>query len=583
MAFLTFAAVFLCAQVAGLHIMDAVFPIPIYLVMVLIPDFVIGICAFRFLLSFQKPRFMAFLVCAFAVATMVVASSLKFSVLGQSVLFGDLYLISELLVASSLVEQVLIFAIAAGLLLLFLVNFRLGTPPFAPAMLLTVFFGSAIVAQFNSAASTILVQIAPFRATTLPFYGHFINAWAQFVEATQHEHRMNGPREEVPFDLIIDTPAGIIDTRRNIYVILLESFIDPAWFPGFSWSREPLTELFARWRSEVGSVAISPVFGNGSTNAEFEIMCGLPAAVGGSSIVFQYVREGARLPCLPDFLARHGYRTFSIVAEPPSFLHSGTARRGMGFQRTIFAPEMDMTDRDGGWLSAEAMFQQALAFNEQMRTRGGEAPIFSLVFVTAGHFPYERDMTARPDVITMQPDDAIVRAWVNGAHYNAVAATRYIEAIQQSDPTALIILAGDHNPALGANFAGYRRGGRVPPGQESTPLRSRALYETPLLILDGPRLVDVGRLPAWQIPEIVIDILSEGKYCASRNCASSREVYIRPFFDFLLLLSPRDEESPVCELRGAPEGQHRDSRCAEAVREARALQQALARMLTGKQ
>ena len=58
------------------------------------------------------------------------------------------------------------------------------------------------------------------------------------------------------------------------------------------------------------------------------------------------------------------------------------------------------------------------------------------------------------------------------------------------------MILGDHAPALGANFEGFRAGGRLAE-RDPAPLARAEMYEVPLLLLDRGELLSPGRLPIY--------------------------------------------------------------------------------------
>jgi hypothetical protein len=187
----------------------------------------------------------------------------------------------------------------------------------------------------------------------------------------------------------------------------------------------------------------------------------------------------------------------------------------------------------------------------------GPQPFLSYVFVNAGHFPYERNAERRPDQVEVSPEDPVVEAYVNAAHYNAVAVEGYVSKLLLRDPAALVVVLGDHQPLLGPDFGGHRLGGRLPSEDDVPPLHRASMYETPLLVLDGGTPVPVGRLPAYLLPEVVLDILSAGTHCRTDACQSDAGWRLRPFRDHAIEVEargpgermcalPRDEADPHC-------------------------------------
>jgi hypothetical protein len=231
-----------------------------------------------------------------------------------------------------------------------------------------------------------------------------------------------------------------------------------------------------------------------------------------------------------------------------------------------------MTDRDGIWLSAEATLRQSAA-----AARAAARPVLNYVFINASHYPFERDRARRPDRVRVSPHEGLFAAWANAVHWAAVAVEDFVAEVLAEDPDALIVILGDHQPPLGANFAGYRAGGRLPATDAAPPLARAEMFETPLLLLGPGAERRLGRLPAWALPDLVLDILSGGEHCRRNACAQDAEPRLRPFRSQVMAVS-RGEEAV---LRCGPS--ERAGRCGEAWREAERLSGHVDWLLSGGQ
>jgi len=503
--------------------------------------------------TLQRPNLLGAVLAAAIPLVILAASSVKFVVLGRSGLFSDAALLLDLRRTLGRQQMLLADILLAGFLLVFLANMSL-VHGARRAWLRTgvglAGFG-AVLAVLPHASPLVDRGLAalPHRVSDFPFYGHVLNA----MQETANERALRRIALDAPAAPLLEERLVVPLEARNLHLIVVESLIDPLWLGGFAWPQEPLSALFGRWRSEAGSTAIVPVFGNRSSDTEFEVLCGLPAAGGASGVTFMRIGSGAELACLPRLLAARGYGTISLVPSPGAFFRARNAFRAIGFASAYFDEDLDMSDLDGIWLSAEATLAQMRQAIAGARLGEPTRPVFAYAFINAGHHPYARDRARRPDRFTPEPEDAIVRDWANAAHYNALAIESHVAAIRAEDPAALIVILGDHNPPLGPNFAGYRRGGRMPP-PGMRPAHSAVLHETPLLVLDRDRMVAVGRLPAWGIPDLVLDLLSAGAHCRHASCQHNEALRIRPLDGAVLGLSTARNADLVCGRQvGQPE------------------------------
>ena len=532
-------------------------------VLVLYLTVALGVC--------QRHRALGTVLAAVIAVGVLTASCVKVLVLGESGFVADVLLLPDLLrVVAPLLAW---FGIGTGVLLAVLYLGNLGVPrnrrealllaPLAASILLAV----AIWALPGVAASA--ASALPVKARGFPAFGHFYTAYGAFVRDADWAHQMRAllGQDDAPIDQVPLGRASIPPfAPRNVHLVVVESLTDPAWYPAFG-LEVPLPPTFERWRRD-GSRALSPVFGNRSSNAEFELLCGLPSLVGPSEMVFRRV-SAQPLPCLPRRLAAFGYRSISLVPSAAEIFNAGQAYAAIGFDQSLFDRDLDMSDLDGQFLSAEATLAQHW---EGLAARIGAGPLLSYVFINSSHYPYERNERRRPAPIRDGRAPAIFVDYVNAIHHVSLAIERFVDRVALVDPEALIVILGDHAPPLGANLSGYREGGRIAP-DEPFPLRKAALYEVPLLLLDRGELVPVGLLPTFQIPYLLLDRLSAGAYCRKNGCPWFGDWRYRPFRDMSIQVDARGVDERVCEPARPSKA------CEHTLRDARGWQVELLRVI----
>lgn len=386
-----------------------------------------------------------------------------------------------------------------------------------------------------------------WRVATVPWssvVGHFIAFWATAYDLSDRRSMLDSLLRSQPAGpgfLTADPPPL---QQRNVYILVLESFIDPLALPGLRLDGDPLVGHLRAWR-RVGGVSFSPVVGGYSSEAEFEILCGLPAALLPSHVLFRDL-TAQPLACLPRKLAEQGWQTVLAVGSGPQFFRAENAYRAFGATRTVFSTDLDMSDLDGTFPSAESFLRQVTAINRQAAGHG--QPLFSYAFVTAGHFPFSMDPARRPAVISVSRRsdatgfDAITEGWVNALSYTARAVDTYIKDILAADPEALIIALGDHRPplsdALGKTLA--------------------ETYAVPVIVLDRGQLIDTGRVSHYEVPAMILDLLSDGRFCRDHGCLGGGQT-VRPLVDSVALVDRRGPNTISCLLDRPP------AQCAVAV------------------
>jgi hypothetical protein len=105
---------------------------------------------------------------------------------------------------------------------------------------------------------------------------------------------------------------------RNVHLLILESFLDPRLFRDLKLSRDPVHPDFAALFGDQLGLSISPVFGGATSQAEFEVLCGVPALERLSSVEFNTF-TGAPARCLPDLLVNWAIARWPATPTSPTF------------------------------------------------------------------------------------------------------------------------------------------------------------------------------------------------------------------------------------------------------------------------
>jgi hypothetical protein len=528
--------------------------------LLLLPILLDGLIALQLgllVFAWQRRPGLALLVALAWPGLLLAASVGKYAVLGAPAEAADVFLLRDLARAAAAWQVALAVALLAGLSLATLANLRwprrremLTCAPIAVALL------ALGVASLHAPFAASLSRSLPLRTTEQPLSGHFASAYAEVARALDAAHHRDDAAPLAPALAVALQP-------RPVHILVLESFVDPLAFSRYRMEPEPLSPIWAKWRRGAGGHAVVPVFGNRSSNTEFEILCGVPAVVGPAGVVFREIPPERELDCLPRRLRQAGFVTVATAPNGADFFRAGQAYRAMGFEQRRFDRQLDMSDMDGGWLSAEATLRQSA---EHARGLMGQA-FLNYTFVNAAHFPFERNRDRRPDAISVSPATQPFQDWVNAIHHTALASERYVREALRAHPDALILLLGDHQPPL-ASLPD------APAGLEGAQ-GGLARYLTPLLILDRGRMHAVGALPAWLIPELVLDLLSAGEHCRVNACRLPAAQRLRPFRDQLFILGREPATVTQCQRRGPAA----DPVCDAAQREATTLAQGLEAML----
>lgn len=336
-------------------------------------------------------------------------------------------------------------------------------------------------------------------------------------------------RDRLEFDREASARLAMFNTHnnhRNVHLIILESFLDPRLFTQLGFSQPPVHPAYAKLVGENAGLSISPVFGGATSQAEFEVLCAVPAFEKLSSVEFN-VFTGSAAHCLPDLLAGAGYRSVASNAYKPNFFNTVPAYQGMGFVERYFPAEF-LSNEDSylhvgdpgseEYLFDADLFAQNREFVKQHLQQQPDKPLFNYLLTIYGHTPHVLNPTLRPSIITVQsayPDDHLQHA-TNQFYYRTEAIAEHVNALLKMDPNSLIIFMSDHVPPL-RNGPNTYRALRYMDNIE------QAYFYNPVVIIEAGKVHKYPTLHHYDLSGVILNFLSEGAYCKQRDCGHLRE------------------------------------------------------------
>ncbi len=310
--------------------------------------------------------------------------------------------------------------------------------------------------------------------------------------------------------------------HHNVYLVILESFVDPTLFRGVTFSRDPRHPDFRRLVGEEQGFSISPVFGGGTAEAEFEALCGVPALRELSEIEFDTF-TGHPAGCMPSILHQAGYATYVSNVYQPDYFNSTKAYTGIGFEKLYYPMEYSR-DRESYLTMSNAsdaetylfdgdLFNQNLSFIARTLREHPGQPIFNYVLTMYGHEPHDIDTHLRPLVLTMKAthdDQQLLRA-ANQYWYRTQAIAGYIRALIKLDPKSLIILVSDHLPPLNEGTNSYKKFQYLNNIDDCTHLNR-------IVVVEDGNVVRHKTIHHYNIPPLIYDYLTNQRYCEQSKC-----------------------------------------------------------------
>ncbi len=269
---------------------------------------------------------------------------------------------------------------------------------------------------------------------------------------------------------------GKIKRKPNIHFIVMESFIDPREIKELGLGDEIISHklrlLLSRFYQPASldyndnqamsnvthfSHVLSPIYGGGTAQAEFELLSGIPALAKVNKIEFNVLR-GGRIDGLTARLDENGYQLHATIAPSARFFNSQRAYQSFSFINPEFLQDEEKYAeyfRDTPIFDGE-LLEKNLSDFKHWRSQS-ERPIFNYVLGMYGHYPFARNNKKRPDKIFLTGQPEKYQHIVNQFYYRTDAVAKYLQQLFIYDPEAVILVISDHLPAILDKDHSYKR------------------------------------------------------------------------------------------------------------------------------
>jgi len=343
-------------------------------------------------------------------------------------------------------------------------------------------------------------------------------------------------------------PPMTLAKQRDVYVFLMEAFWDPSLIKKVEFNRDPWAAPFrALWDQTDDSWVQTPVFGGGTANSELEVLCGMPALPERIAFVTSLVQA---MPCMPMLLAQAGYRTIAIAPDDYSTWNRNNSYQYLGFDRFYAKPSLFLDDQNGGFLANQTLFAQ---MHDRVIADAAGHPRLVYTVTTSGHYPFLMDLRKRPQVIKIKPHNEALSNYANAVYYDSQELSDYLVKLRAADPDAIIVIFGDHLPALSSRRKGFSDTGLFPKNADDlTPETMRTRQSTPLIVIDGKRgPLKLGRLSLFEVPRLLLSLLGASGPTALDAFAPPPHEHPRPIYSGRFLVTDDEGGAMFCDS-GAP-------------------------------
>lgn len=280
-------------------------------------------------------------------------------------------------------------------------------------------------------------------------------------------------------------------SKKNIHIIVLESFIDPRKIEGLTFDRSPVGEKlqpFLQGGDRFDTIETT-VYGGGSPQSEFEILTGIPALALLSGIEFNLF-EGTPTNSFVSALKEEGYYSMVAKGSKTGFYNSSVAYKGIGFDESHYLDARSYYDKQQGddYLFDGDLLAANIDYVQRYFKSNKKLPLLNYVVGMFGHLPFDRNKQRRPDVIHVASGNTLFTDLANQFYYRTNALGDYLAALKRMDPEAIVFICSDHLPPIISKKHPYTEKNRMVnigllfDGFERVDIRGKRYFEIPHLV-----------------------------------------------------------------------------------------------------
>ena len=243
----------------------------------------------------------------------------------------------------------------------------------------------------------------------------------------------------------------------NIIVLQMESFTVAQDYANIEVDRDP-TPVFNKLSKEYTSGRFTvPACGAGTANTEFEVLTGISAKFFGPG---EYPYKGKlrkeTLENMAYVLKSHGYRTSALHDHRALFYNRNEVYANLGFDTFTSVEYMNnVSFTPTNWCKDTVLTDQILEI-----MKGSEERDFLHVISVEGHGAYPTEQVFKNPYTTVTCDDEETKwkyeYYLNECHEMDTFIGDLIKAINKAEEPTVMIIYGDHIPALDVKEENYK-------------------------------------------------------------------------------------------------------------------------------
>lgn len=250
----------------------------------------------------------------------------------------------------------------------------------------------------------------------------------------------------------IDTGKG---QRPNIIIIQSEAFWDPTLMKEVAFNQDPIPFFHSLQKTQTSGTMLSPVFGGGTVNTEFEVLTGLSTQFlpSGSIAYSQYVRHP--INSLANVLTNQGYKSTAVHTYHNWFYERNEVFKKFGFNNFVSKEFFNNPKIKGDFVTDDEMAGRIV--DEAQATKG---PDFIYGISMENHGPYdvhqEINGTFQVNGSISPQSKQLLERYAETLSDADKSLKQLVQSFQNSNEPTMILFFGDHLPLLGNDYEAYK-------------------------------------------------------------------------------------------------------------------------------
>jgi phosphoglycerol transferase MdoB-like AlkP superfamily enzyme len=272
-------------------------------------------------------------------------------------------------------------------------------------------------------------------------------------------------------------PSSNAQDQPNIVFVMDESLFDPTRLTNISFSEDPMQNFHQFKNTYATGYSLSPVFGGGTSNVEFEALTGLNMSfINEGGVPYQQVlAKKNTFPSLVSLLKSRGYDATAVHPFDKTFYNRDLVYPVLGFDKFISQDDIKYKDK----LSSEGYISDMSAIKQVIDVlNAGDQPHFVHLVTMQNHLPVMDGMNGPNTIQVSGIEDnkaqVELESYAQGVKETNKADQYLVDSIQNLKRPTIVVVWGDHLPAIQAYDQHV--------GEMTAAEKERFMHETPLLV-----------------------------------------------------------------------------------------------------